>query len=218
MLLLLDLIHLGVVLASNIMLQHPQEFTFPAQRDAVVEVKLHREWWRADGKGKCYYTGVMVPFVRDWELSVPDGDGENRILPPEPDKTAGHAFLVTRKFCEGKATETILRAGFIHRVKPHGGGVQQFAAFDMLVEKPEHYPQWLGQVVARVERVAQHDPNAQAFLDSGVEQFNIVLPEREKIHQATPSDAPVIQVAPPLPEPVKTLDQVPSKPDATLPV
>jgi hypothetical protein len=218
MLLLLDLIHLGVVLASNIMLIHPQEFDFPTQRDAVVEVKLHREGWRSDGKGKCHYTGVMVPFVRDWELSVPHGDGENRILPPEPDKTAGHAFLVTRKFCKDKEPETILRAGQVNRVKPIGQGAKGFPAHDMLVEKPEQYPQWLGQVVARIERVAQHDPKAQAFLDSGVEQFNIVLPERLKAHQSIPIDDSVLQIAPPLSEPIKPLDQISSKSITTLPV
>jgi hypothetical protein len=217
MLLLLDLIYLGAILASNIMLIHPQEFDFPAQRDSVVEVQLHREWWRDDGKGKCHYTGVMVPFVRDWELSVPHGDGDNRILPPEPDKTAGHAFLVTRKFCKGKEPETILRAGQVHRVKPEGQSAKGFPAHDMLVEKPENYPKWLSQVVSRIERVAQHDPKAQAFLDSGVEQFNIVLPERANVHQPIPSNDPVIQMAPPLPEPVKPLEQVPSKSDATLP-
>jgi hypothetical protein len=126
--------------------------------------------------------------------------------------------LVTRKFCKGKEPETILRAGQVHRVKPIGQSPKGFPAHDMLVEKPEHYPQWLGQVVARIERVAKHDPKAQAFLDSGAEQFNIVLPERLKTRQSIPIDDPALQIAPPLPAPIKPLGQVSSKSITTLPV
>ncbi|WP_139313407.1 hypothetical protein [Rhodoferax antarcticus] len=208
----LDLIYLGAMMSANIMLQHPQEFTFPPQREAITAVKLHREWWRDEGKGKCYFTGVMVPFVRDWPQTVKHGGGNETVLPPEPDKTAGHAFLSTQKFCQGKPMEKIFRAGFIYRVKPEGQSAKQFPAYDMLAEKPENYPNWLAQVVSRVERVALTDPAAKEFMDVSVEQLEKAFPNRIKTREAAEAGAasrPASDSSPPVLVPPLTLAEPP---------
>lgn len=143
------------------MLQHPQEFTFPPQREAITAVKLHREWRRDEGRGKCEFTGVMVPFVRDWPQTIQVGDGG----------------------------EQVLRAGFIYRVKPEGQSAKQFPAYDMLAEKPENHPNWLAQVVSRVERVALTDPAAKEFMDVSVKQLEKAFPNRIKTREAAEAGA-----------------------------
>lgn len=52
---------------------------------------------RADGKAKCKCTGVMVPYSRDWEEVVKQGDFDAGVKAPEPDKTIGRAFIFNRK-------------------------------------------------------------------------------------------------------------------------
>lgn len=157
----------GVLLAAtmltNIVLYSDQDYPFPDARDSVVEVSMHREFWRDDGNGKCKYTGVMVPYVRDWEEVVKNGEVET-ILPPEPDKTAGHAFIINRKVC-GATVEPVFRTGIVMR---RSGGFlykHSFAAFDATEMRNDERPKWLEQVLLRIERVAAHDEKAKAFVE-----------------------------------------------------
>jgi len=157
----LNAVFLAATMLSNIMLYADQDFTFPADRESVVEVSMHREWWRADGNGKCKYTGLMVPYVRTWEEVIKQGDDEI-VLPPEPNKTAGHAFIINRKVC-GDKVEPVLRTGVVMRTS--GGFLynHSFAAFDVTEMKPEQRPKWLEQVLHRIDQVAATDQKAKDF-------------------------------------------------------
>jgi len=137
----------AVALLSSITLYPMNDIVFPEQREAVVAVEMHREWWRDDGA--CTFKGIAVPFVRDWPEEIADGEG-TRILPPEPEKTAGYAFVITQKVCPQKADENILRLGdtrLLVKTFYKTRNTQVFAANEMLQE--EDRPKWLYQVIDR---------------------------------------------------------------------
>lgn len=156
-------VFLAAILLANIVLYSDQDFAFPAERDSVVAISMHREFWRSDGNGKCQYTGVMVPFTRDWPLTVKQGETE-LVLPHDPNRTVGHAFIINKKTCGGK-TESVLRVGETNRVS--GGFLYKhsFEAYDIFDMHQEDRPKWFAQVLARIERVAAKDMAAKAFIE-----------------------------------------------------
>ncbi len=180
----LDMLYLGVMLFSSITL-YPFETPLPSALESVTPISLHREWWREDGEGKCTFEGVAVPYVRDWEEVVQQGDREV-VIPAEPDKRAAYAILVNRKLCQGKAPEAILRAGALIGARrglfdneKKAIGASNFAAGDLLQTPPDKQPKWLSQVVGRIERVAAAgDVKAKAFLDTSVAELDVALPAR----------------------------------------
>lgn len=161
---LFNIIFLAATLVSNITLYSDSEYLYPKERESVVAVSSYREWWRADGKGKCKYTGLMVPYVRDWEEVVNHGDSMETTLPPEPDKTAGHAIIINRKVC-GESVEPMFRVASLVGVVD--GYRTQFpvAVFDVTEMRPDQRPKWLGQVLSRIERASANDATAREFIE-----------------------------------------------------
>ena len=160
-----NLFFLAATLASNITLYSDGEYMFPKERDSVVAVSTYREWWRADGKDMCRYTGLMVPFVRDWEEVIKQGDSSlETVLPPEPDKTAGHAIIINRKVC-GNTMEPIFRVGTIYGA--YGGYRKQntVIALNLAELRTDERPKWLGQVLSRIERLSSTDTAAREFIE-----------------------------------------------------
>jgi len=153
------------VVASNITLYSDADYihTEPGTLNTVTAVSMHREWWRDDSK--CKYLGVMVPFARDWPETIKHGDFE-AINPPEPDKIVGQAFIINRKVCPDKPDDAMFR---VHEGWRNTTGKllekHHFTAQDLYGMREEYRPKWLPQVLARIERVAQHDEQAKAFLD-----------------------------------------------------
>lgn len=183
---------LMATLISNITLYPTQEHPIPSARESVVEVNLHREWWRDDGKGKCKYQGVMVPFVRDWEEVIQNGEsGSETRLAPEPDVTAGHAFIVNRKVC-GDKVEAILRVGMLHKTSGKVLFQNYFPAYDVTEMREDQLPKWYSQVIQRIERVAATDAASKEFLE-----FNRKAGLR--VPGSTPAESPA--TASPVPPP-----------------
>ena len=161
---LLNGLFLVGIAASDITLYSDADYiqADPKNRESVTVVSMHREWWRDDSK--CKFTGLMVPFVRDWPETTKLGEFEH-VNPPEPDKTAGQAFIINRKSCPGKPDEAIFRVADKWRNNGKLLEKHHFAASDLSGMREEHRPKWLPQVLARIERVAQQDERAKAFLD-----------------------------------------------------
>lgn len=155
-------VFLAATMLANIVLYSDEDYPFPADRESVVAVSMHREFWREDGNGKCKYTGIMVPYVRDWPLVIKNGDSE-MVLPPEPDKTAGHAFIINKKVC-GDKVESVFRVGEVLRAR--GGFLYKhsFQAFDFTEMKKDDQPKWFTQVLNRIERSANTNTEAKEFL------------------------------------------------------
>lgn len=177
---ILNAVYLASILVSSITPYPTDETPVPVQRDAYVELRLHREYWREDGKGKCSFNGVLVPFSRTWPEEMRRGD-ETVVLPPEPDKIAGYVVVVNRKVCDGKAPESILRAGSPSTRKPFFGERQVdihtfFQAGDMLETPPDKIPPWLPQVIERMAMLAKTDKKAGGFITDSISQLNKALP------------------------------------------
>ena len=185
-------VFVAATLLSNIILYADVDYPFPAERDSVVAVSMHREFWREDGNGKCKYTGLMVPYVRNWEEVIKHGEIET-VLPPEPDKTAGHAFIINKKVC-GDKVEPVFRTGLVMRTS--GGFLYKhsFAAFDVTEMKVEDRPKWLGQVLARINRVAAGDAEAKAFVEFNKKASFPKLPA--DLVGALQSDGPLVITTP----------------------
>lgn len=162
MLPLLDIFFLGALAISSINL-YPHDIELKPGLEVATVFTAHREWWREDGEGKCLYTGLVVPFARDWELL---DETTNTVRPPEPDVAVGQAILVNQKVCEGKEPEVMLRTGETWGTRGilRPGNIINVA--DVTQAKPDQRPKWFAQVLARAQRLAASDENAKAFASS----------------------------------------------------
>ncbi|WP_071325112.1 hypothetical protein [Janthinobacterium sp. 1_2014MBL_MicDiv] len=177
---ILNVVYLAAILISSITLYPTGETAVPLEKDAFVELRLHREYWREDGNGKCSYAGVLVPYTRTWPEEVRRSD-EVVILPPEPDKIAGYVVVVSRKICAGKEAEAILRAGTPTTRKPFFGNRQVdmhtfFQAGDMLETPPDKMPLWMPQVIERMVLLAKTDKKAGSFIGASLPELRKALP------------------------------------------
>ena len=186
----LNVVYLAAILFSSITMYPVGETAVPIRLDGAVDVRFVREWWRDDGDGKCFYTGMVVPFERTWPEEIERG-GEKVVLPPEPGKIAGYVAVINRKECKGLETEAILRAGIVRsRTLLFGSRGPQvdkhtfFPAGDMLETPAEKVQPWFPQVVERLERLSVQDKVAKAFLTSSASELATVLPGRNGKPQA----------------------------------
>lgn len=155
-------VFLAGVMLSSITLYSSDDYKYPADREAVVEVSFHREWWRSDSK--CTFNGLMVPFVRDWEETGGASDSDAGVkLEATPDKTAGHAFVINRKIC-GDKVEPVFHVGTVPNVTGTLYTKRMVKVFDVTEMDPTQRPKWLPQVLQRIERVAAQDEKAKAFM------------------------------------------------------
>ena len=186
----LNVVYLAAILFSSITMYPVGETAVPVRLDGAVDVRFVREWWRDDGDGKCFYTGMVVPFERTWPEEIERG-GEKVVLPPEPGKIAGYVAVINRKECKGLETEAILRTGIVRsRTLLFGSRGPQvdkhtfFPAGDMLETPAEKVQPWFPQVVERLERLSVQDKVAKAFLTSSASELATVLPGRNGKPQA----------------------------------
>lgn len=175
--LIFQLLFMGVTSAiPELVLITDENYSFPAERDAVVAVSYHLDWFKSDSE--CKFTGLMVPFVRDWTVEV-DNNYSKTTIPAEPDVTAGHAFIINKKSCPGKEPEFVFRVDETSWVngKAKPGAIKWAARQTMLdfrSMREDQRPKWLNQVMERIDRVATTDNAAKDFLafqSKGLEQM-----------------------------------------------
>ncbi|MGO4395754.1 hypothetical protein AB4Z46_30795 [Variovorax sp. M-6] len=180
---ILNAVYLAAFLLSSIMLIPEGETTVSVEKDSVVEISFYREWWRDDGRGKCEYKGVVVPYSRTWSEEVQRG-GDTVILPPEPEKIAGYVAVVNRKECKDQPAVAILRAGlprpqkYFFRSEQVFDKTGHFPAGDLLDTPADKIPPWFPQVIERMELLAQKDEKAKNFLIASATELDKVLPAR----------------------------------------
>lgn len=175
--LIFQLLFMGVTSAvPELVLITDENYSFPAERDAVVAVSYHLDWYKSDSE--CKFTGLMVPFSRDWTVEV-DNTYSKSVVAAEPDVTAGHAFVINKKSCPGKEPEFVFRVdetSWVNgKAKP---GALKWAARQTMLDfrsmREDQRPKWFKQVMARIERVAASDQAAKDFLafqSIGLEQM-----------------------------------------------
>jgi hypothetical protein len=113
---------------------------------------------------RCDYTGVMVPFVRDWAETLDEGKPTERVLPPDPDTTVGQAYIFTKVVCDGKPAEHVLLVDEDWRAVTRIADGHTINAQNYYGIRPDQRPKWFDQVVARIQRVAPQSQVAQEAL------------------------------------------------------
>lgn len=159
-------IYIAGALVGSVILWPDQTYPLhkaPEEREMVEVVGFHPQWYKADSK--CHYTGLIIPYVRDWPETVHRGQ-EEEILPPDLEHTAGHAVILDKKTCPGKGDEKVFLVDAVERNFGALGGGTDFHFDDPDTIKPEYKPKWLPQVMQRIERIAEHDANAKELLET----------------------------------------------------
>jgi hypothetical protein len=112
----------------------------------------------------CNAEGVMVPYARDWPETIKRGDQEV-VLPPEPDKTVGQAYVFTKMKCKDKPEERVLLVDQDYRAVTRLAEGHTLTAQNFYGLKPEERPKWFGQVIQRIERAVPQNASAKLTLD-----------------------------------------------------
>lgn len=160
-------LYVGTVLIGNIVLFPDQAYHLhkrPDERDIVQEVSFHAQWYKKDSE--CKFTGLLVPWVRDWPETINAGREDERVLPPEPDTTAGHAVILDKKICPNKPVEPVFLIDTLNR----NFGIMAVSA-DLHFGDPDamrldQQPKWLTQVLQRIQRAADQNPDANDFVET----------------------------------------------------
>ncbi|MDN0075414.1 hypothetical protein QU481_10980 [Crenobacter sp. SG2303] len=186
---ILNLMFLGATVLSSIVLYSDADYpvySTMAEINSVTEVSMHREWWREDGNGKCRYTGLVVPFVRDWD-QVNKTRNTETVIPAEPNKVAGQAIILNKKVCNGKPDEAILRGVTAWRATKMLEN-WQFYAEDLTDSTEENRPKWFKQVMQRIQTVAAQDEKANAFVEATAPTL-AAMEEKDNKRKADPAAA-----------------------------
>lgn len=153
-------VYIAGALVGSVILWPVEPYSFhktAADRESVTAVAFHTQWYHKDTK--CRYTGVMVPYVRDWPLEIQHGE-DTQVIPPDLEHTAGQALVLNKESCPGEPDKAVFLVNDVQRnfgrIVPAG----DFHFDDPDTTKPEYRPKWLKQVMQRINRVGQTDPVA----------------------------------------------------------
>lgn len=160
------------MLLGDLTLFASDSYYYPKERDAVVAIEGVRSRMMDDGKGKCVFKGILVPFTRDWDETKVE-HGETKVIPATPDETAAYATLINEKVCVNMEPVKMFSIGIYHKNLlsrlPDG---QSFIVYDLYQMKTNNTPRWFSQVLDRIERVAKTDGVAKAFVTTSSIQFS----------------------------------------------
>lgn len=178
-------LYIGALTVSEINLMATQEVS-PQQLHAVVPVEFRAVSFIWSDVYPCRFTGVAVPFERDWEEVVDNGYTKTT-LPPEPGKIYSYAIIINKKSCPGKEPEHMFSTGswtgaFANLGVPKG---VKFMA-QGLSKDAERQPKWLPQVMKVVQDAAETNQAAKGFIDftsSAAQGQNKSAPDTAKTGQ-----------------------------------
>lgn len=192
---LLNVIFLGGMMVADVVLYLDQDYKIQS-RDSVVELSMHREWWREDGNGKCKYTGYATPIVRDWEI-IDVRDGVEYRIPPNLEDTYGVAIVANKKVCEGKPVEDIFRTAVMVRAREGMTLYEKWSthAQDYYSTREDIRAQWIPQILERLETMAAIDRPALDALTSIRSSMDAVAAHYKSIaEEAKAADADAAKI------------------------
>lgn len=181
-----NVLYLGVLTVTNTQLMSTYAVEFPPQ-GAVAEVAFRPVTTIWSDIYECRFTGVMVPYTRDWE-EVTDNGLVKTVLPPEPNKTAGYAYIINKKTCPGKEPEAMFSTGqWFGGFLGNTGMSNRFRlTVTSLNPDPDLRPKWLNQVMGIVAHEAESKPVAKSFLTFTQEHMQVAKEKAEAKSQAQP--------------------------------
>ncbi len=150
----LNLISIGVAAFTTVVVPEttylPVEEARVRERElvAAITVKDRVPMW---SDGACAYSGVLVPYARDWQQLDESEDPPRLIREADPEKVVGQAVLLNTRTCPGKPLEHVLFAG----ESPIAAHVlfknASITVTDVETMHKDVRYKWLPQVLTRVE-------------------------------------------------------------------
>lgn len=163
---LATIVHTTVLLTYGVEVMQPVP---PSELHAVVpfEGRPVAPMWSS--ARDCRYSGVVVPYERDWEVVSENTMTHTKtVQPPEPGKIHSYATLINKKTCPGKAPERMFIGGS-GKTRSLFGEVGIIKGDTITVTdisaKPEEQPKWLPQVMKVIEAAEPTKPFVKEFLD-----------------------------------------------------
>ncbi len=166
----LNLLYLGAVIASPAI---HMEMVAEVPAPALHQVQT-LEMARFPTRETCRNHGIVVGYERDWTEERPIGDGQVTIIPPDPGKIEGYAFLFNKRTCTDKPpaqasylifgeyqpTWSAKLLGWKGWAPTHHHPV----FYDTATTRPDLAPKWLPQVLRVLEEKAKTLPEIARFL------------------------------------------------------
>lgn len=144
----------------------------------VTAMRYKRHFLRDEGK--CQFEGVIVPWVRTWEMPIQTSDAHSgAMLPPEPGKIAGYASVIYQRNCPNALPESILHVGVQSTgvlAKPFINSANSVGAEDVLNIAVGNRPEWLPQVVDRLLELAPANTAAKQAVLIAHDKLEIAMP------------------------------------------
>lgn len=118
----------------------------------------------------CRFTGVAVPYERDWEIVSENTMTHSKtVIPPEPGKIHSYAVIINKKTCPDKEPERMLMGGTQMTGSLFGanrGIVENVKVmFTEISKDPASQPKWLPQVMKVIEAAEPAQPFVKEFLN-----------------------------------------------------
>lgn len=160
--------------------------------------------WTKDANN-CVYTGVSVPYARDWADDRPQVEQDNGgTWLPDPDKIFGYAFVVNHKTCKDGTSEQVAFTGETYSRYITDGYTIDIR--DVTKTPADLQPKWLPQVL---KVIAENKPIAELTKTR-------VPADPTKVLKATVvAEAPAKADAATDPAKAATVADVPAKADVT---
>lgn len=192
----LDIINLfyAGALALSVNLVHLNDIPFPTELETAVTVEFETAGW---GKS-CNYSGLMVPYERDWEEPVSSNfeSGMETVRPAEPGKIEAYAFVINRKVCPDTGEEATLLITDHYPFLDHFH--ERMLTFSSLPAKAENYPRWYPQVIAKISRLSSTNSAAKTFMEfslSASEKLSTMRHNEQHAEGEAPTQAQMTEVS-----------------------
>lgn len=153
----------GVQALAGITVHAEEDYNYTPELEVAREFHGRHHWMNDDAK-RCKFSGVMVPFSRDWEERKTNGEGIEEVIAPMPDKMIGNAFILNKRICVDAPPENIFRMA----TKSRGFGFQRvvegapLTTYNLHEMNPGQLPLWAPQILNRLERLANEPATAPA--------------------------------------------------------
>lgn len=172
--LLANIVYTAALLTYGSTLSVPIEPT-PLHGVATVETQPIASYFSSERK--CRYSGLAVPYERDWETEdINPLTRVKSIVPAQPGEVEEIAIIINKKTCPGKEPERMLLQGVVRdKIWDVGGkGIGWHIMLTSVSQKEEERPKWFDQVLNVITAAKDTDHRAKEFLEyslAGEQQF-----------------------------------------------
>lgn len=163
--LILNLAYTAVIMTFGVTLSKP---IAPTELHGVtpVEAKPITSFFSAERH--CRFTGVAVPYERDWEIVSENTMTHTKtVIPAALGKIHEYAIILNKKTCPGREPERLFVSGSGSTAVWKNIGLLEGRKImvSTIGKAPEDQPRWLPQVMKVVEAAEPTQPFVKDFLE-----------------------------------------------------